>query len=295
MNLTPIVVAGAMVGAGITLVVRELARPQPALGPALERTPAGGPLVVQEPELDRDEVWGRWLLARIGHLPGAGVPRKNLELLGQGPGKFLLTKVALAALGLLVPVIAATPWLLLGVSIPFYAPPAVGLLLAALLWIIPDLSVRDQAKRAREEFSHAIEAYLDLVAYKRAGDSGPTEALEKAAAVGQGWPFQLLQQALLRARLDKIPPWEALGGLTHELDLPVLEDVADIMRMSANDGAAVYTTLRARAASLRTELLEAQAAEANANSEKMTAPGALMAVLVMFLLAFPAVVRILTT
>lgn len=65
--------------------------------------------------------------------------------------------------------------------------------------------------------------------------------------------------------------------------------------MSAHDGAAVYTTLRARAKSLRVELLSKQATEANENSEKMTAPGALLAVLVMLLVAFPAVVNILTT
>ena len=95
--------------------------------------------------------------------------------------------------------------------------------------------------------------------------------------------------------MEKIPPWESLGRLTDELDLPVLDDVADIMRRSAADGAAVYTTLRARAKNLRTELLADQAAEANADSEKMTAPGALLAVLVMLLMAFPAVIRMLTT
>jgi hypothetical protein len=183
----------------------------------------------------------------------------------------------------------------MGLAVPFYIPVVVGLGLGALLWFIPDLSVRDQANRAREEFSHAVAAYLDLVALKRAADSGPTEALERAAAIGKGWAYIRLQEAMLRARVDKIPPWEALVQLTEELDLPVLEDVAEIMRMSAHDGAAVYTTLRARAKSLRIELLSKQATEANENSEKMTAPGALLAVLVMLLVAFPAVINILTT
>jgi hypothetical protein len=154
--------------------------------------------------------------------------------------------------------------------------------------------VRDQAKRAREEFAHALSAYLDLVALKRAADAGPAEALEKAAAVGRGWPFLFLQGALRRARLEKIPPYQALAELAAEYDLPVLGDVADIMRGSATDGAAVYKALRARTAALNAELLADQAAEANAASEKMTAPGALLAVLVMLLMAFPAVIRMLT-
>ncbi|MGW7600527.1 type II secretion system F family protein [Streptomyces antimycoticus] len=293
-NTTLAVVAGCTVGAGLAVLVRELLRPQPALAAALRRTPpvAAG---LDETPVDRDEVWGRWLVDRLGGLPGVRIPGKNLSLLRQTPEKFVLTKTALAILGLLMPAVATAPWILLGIGVPFYVPAVAGLAVGALLWIVPDLSVRDQAKRAREEFAHALTAYLDLVALKRSGGSGPSEAMERAAAVGQGWPFQLLQQALLRARVDRIPPWEALEDLHRDLDLPVLEDIAETMRRSAHDGAAVYASLRARAQSLRTELLEAQAAEANADSEKMTAPGALLAVLVMLLIAFPAVIRILAS
>jgi Flp pilus assembly protein TadB len=293
-NLVPVVLTGGTVGAGVALLVREMMlRPQPALAPALARSQPGS-LTMPEPDLDRDEVWGRWLLARLERLPGVRMPVKNLALLGQGPGQFMLKKTALAALGLLCPVLVTIPWIVAGISLPFYVPAVVGLAVAALLFITPDLAVRDQAKRAREEFAHALVAYLDLVALKRAADAGPTEALEKAAAVGRGWPFLYLQGALRRARLEKIPPYQALSELAAEYDLPALDDVADIMRGSATDGAAVYKALRARTAALSAELLAGQAAEANAASEKMTAPGALLAVLVMLLMAFPAVIRMLT-
>ncbi|TLS45747.1 hypothetical protein FE633_13365 [Streptomyces montanus] len=293
MNLLPVVLTGGSVGAGLALLVRELLRPQPALGLALQRS-APATLTMPEPELDREEQWGRWLLARLERLPGVRIPTTNLALLGQGPGQFMLKKTALAAMGLLCPVIATIPWIIAGVSLPFYVPAGVGLLIAGLLFITPDLAVRDQAKRAREEFAHALSAYLDLVALKRAADAGPAEALEKAAEVGRGWPFLYLQGALRRARLEKIPPYQALTELADEYDLPVLDDVADIMRGSATDGAAIYKALRARTAALNSELLADQSAEANAVSEKMTAPGALLAVLVMLLMAFPAVIRMFT-
>ncbi|MCX4919902.1 type II secretion system F family protein [Streptomyces sp. NBC_00687] len=292
MNLFPALLAGGTLGAGTALLVRELLLPQAALGPALARS-APAALTAPEPEPDRDETWGRWLLSRLEHLPGVRVPAKDLALLGQGPGRFMLKKTALAALGLFCPVIATIPWIIAGVGLPFYVPAGVGLLAAGLLFITPDLAVRDQAKRAREEFAHALSAYLDLVALKRAADAGPAEALEKAADVGRGWPFLYLQGALRRARMEKIPPYQALSELAAEYDLPVLADVADIMRGSATDGAAVYKALRARTAALTTELLAGQATEANAASEKMTAPGALLAVLVMLLMAFPAVIRML--
>ncbi|MDX3772434.1 hypothetical protein PV683_43745 [Streptomyces sp. AK08-01B] len=202
--------------------MRELLCPQPALGPALQR----------------EEVWGRLLLARLERLPGVRIPTTNLALLGQMPGQFMLKKTEFAALGLLCPVIATIPWNLAGISLPFYVLAGAGLLIAGLLFITPDLAVRDQAKRAREEFAHALSAYLDLVALKRAADAGPAEALEKAAEVGQGWPFLYLQGALRRARMEKIPPYQALSELAAEYDLPVLDDVADIMRGSATDGAA---------------------------------------------------------
>lgn len=293
MNLLPVLLTGGTVGGGVALLVRELLRPQPALAAALARS-APGSLSMPEPELDREERWGRRLLVRLERLPGVRIPAKNLALLGQGPGQFVLKKTALAALGLLCPVLVTIPWLIAGISLPFYVPAVVSLALAALLFITPDLAVRDQAKRAREEFAHALSAYLDLVALKRAADAGPTEALEKAAAVGHGWPFLYVQGALRRARLEKIPPYQALTELADSYDLPGLDDVADIMRGSATDGAAVYKALRARTAALNAELLADQAAEANAASEKMTAPGALLAVLVMLLMAFPAVIRMLT-
>ncbi|MEU8576361.1 type II secretion system F family protein [Streptomyces asoensis] len=293
MNLFPAVAAGTAAGAGLALLMRELLAFQPALGPALTRS-APATLAAVQPEPEREERWGRWLLERLGRVPGVRIPATDLALLGQGPGQFMLKKTALAGLGLLCPVIAAIPWIIAGLSLPFYVPAAVGLLLAGLLFLTPDLAVRDQAKRARQEFLHALSAYLDLVALKRAADAGPTQALEKAADVGRGWPFLYLQGALRRARLEKIPPYQALSELAAAYDLPVLDDVADIMRGSATDGAAVYKALRARSAALSSELLADQAAEANAASEKMTAPGALLAVLVMLLMAFPAVIRMLT-
>ncbi|MFI1768956.1 type II secretion system F family protein [Streptomyces sp. NPDC020800] len=293
MNLLPAVLSGGTVGAGVALLVRELLGSQPALAPALARS-APATLTMPEPELDREEQWGQWLLTRLERVPGVRIPTKNLALLGQGPGQFMLKKTALAGLGLLCPVLATIPWIIAGVGVPFYVPAGVGLLIAGLLFLTPDLAVRDQAKRARQEFTHALSTYLDLVALKRAADAGPGEALEKAAEVGRGWPFLYLQATLRRARLEKIPPYQALTELAAEYDLPVLDDIADIMRGSATDGAAVYKALRARTAALNAELLADQAAEANTASEKMTAPGALLAVLVMLLMAFPAVIRMLT-
>ncbi|UQW99138.1 type II secretion system F family protein [Streptomyces sp. RerS4] len=289
------ILAGAAIGAGGALLIRELLNPAPALGPALRRLnqPAPAPTPVGEPALDRDERWGRWLVEHLAGMPGLRIPHKDLALTGQSPAKFLLTKVALAGGGLLLPPLSTIPLLLLSVSL--YLPVIVGVLAAVVLWFAPDLALRDKAKRARGEFAHAMAAYLDLVALRRAGNVSAEQAMEQAARVGEGWAFQRIQAALAQSHVDKVAHWESLARLTAELDLPVLDDLAAIMRQSTDDGASVYATLRSRAKNLRTELLSAQAADANADSEKMTAPGALLAVLVMLLIAFPAVIRMLTT
>ena len=98
---------------------------------------------------------------------------------------------------------------------------------------------------------------------------------------------------MLRAQLTGTSPWQGLAQLAAELRVPELGDVADIMRLSGEDGAAVYATLRARAASLRSALLTDAAAEANAASEHMIMPVAVLGVAFMALLGYPAFSRIL--
>ena len=60
------------------------------------------------------------------------------------------------------------------------------------------------------------------------------------------------------------------------------------MRLSGEEGAQVYATLRARAAAMRTALVTDDQARANATSEQMTVPAmAIGAVFVAMLIAPP--------
>ncbi|GJF30330.1 hypothetical protein KNE206_30300 [Kitasatospora sp. NE20-6] len=289
------VLAGVLVGAGIAVLVRAASRPQPQLAAALDQINQAPVLDHDQEELSQDEKVGRWLLQRLQGVPGVTIRHKDLALLGKSPAVHMLTRVALALLGLIFPTLLNTIVMVTGNSLPLPVPLAAGLAVGGFFFVLADWEVRDKARRARAEFSHAIAAYLDLIALERAGDAGPSEAVERAAGVGQGWAFLRIRQALERARIDKVAPWVELKRMAEDLDVPQLADVADIMSLSSTEGAAVYNTLRARAKSLRSELMSKQAEEANADSEKMTAPGALLAVLVMVLIGFPAVMRILSS
>ncbi|MFI8515382.1 type II secretion system F family protein [Streptomyces sp. NPDC085460] len=290
MSQTILVTCGAAVGGGIALLVREILPSAPRLGPALRRLdpPLARP-GQQQATTPASPLGGAWAGRLAERLK---LPRADLDLLAQPPEQFVTNKVALALLGLLIPLVPAIGWVLMGLSVPLFIPGIVGVLLAPVLWFIPDWAVKTEAAKARTEFAHAAAAWMDLVATRMASNLAADQALEDAARIGHGWAFGRIQEALLRARTEKTSPWTALNDLGTQLNLPVLTDVADIMRLSSDDGAAVYDTLRNRAKGLTNELLTADAAKANADSEKLHTPAALLAVIAMIAMAFPAVLNI---
>ncbi|MDF3141065.1 MULTISPECIES: type II secretion system F family protein [unclassified Streptomyces] len=291
MSMTALVVCGGLAGAGVALLVRELVPSAPKLGPTLRRLDP--PATRPGDRARRSHPSTAWAARWAERMPG-GLPRTDLDLLNQTPEQFLVNKVALALLGLLAPVVLVVGWTLMGLSVPLLIPAGVGVLLAALLWFVPDWGVASEAAKARTEFAYAAAAWLDLVATRMASNVAADQALEDAARIGRGWAFVRIQEALLRARTEKSSPWQALDDLGTQLNLTVLNDVADIMRLSSDDGASVYDTLRNRAKGLTNELLTAEAARANADSEKLHVPAALLAVIVMIAVAFPAVLNVFT-
>jgi hypothetical protein len=284
--------SGALVGVGLTLVVAALRAPVPDLSGAVARltgawSPAppatGGPL---ERQLRRAA--GR--LADALHLDRHAA---DLAITGSTPIRLALEKIGYAALGLAFPTMLAAILAISGLAVPLVLPAGAGLVLGAGLSFLPEVELRRRARTAREQMRRTVCAYLELVALERAADAGAVEALERAAAIGDGPGFEHIREALLRARLEGRTPWQQLSALSEQLRVPELGDVADIMRLSGEDGAAVLPTLRARAASLRTSLLQADVTAANEASERMSIPVALLGVAFMALLGFPAFWRIL--
>ncbi|RAJ46127.1 hypothetical protein K353_00502 [Kitasatospora sp. SolWspMP-SS2h] len=288
------VVAGGAAAGGVALLLAELRPAPPDLGQALDRLHR-----VPEPRRAEDAdvalPWYDRVGERSGRLPGVRVPHQELALIGRSPARFMAHKLLFAALGLALPGYLSVMAAVVGDGLPLAVPLLVGPLLAGLLWFVPDGIVSGEAKEARTEYLHGIAAYLELVALERAADCGPAEALRRAASVGRGTVFRRIRDALERAATDRLPPWDGLDALARELGLTPLQDVADIMRISGVDGAAVYDTLRARAKSLRGELLSEELAKANTDSERMVAPGSALTLLMTVLIAFPAVYQMLNS
>jgi len=301
--LAGMVLAGATVGLGVTVIVRDLLPAQPQLAAALARlapTPriAAGP-ARQEPAGEPASTSG--LETRVGlftqrhlhRLSFLTVPHRELLLLRTPVARFLGQKVLLGLLGLLFPTVFTIVVGAAGQQLPILLPTFGGLLLAVVLFALPDLEVRRRAAAARQEFARAICAYTDLTALERTAGAGATQALEQAATIGDSWVFLRLREQLTLARLNGTPPWDGLHALATELALPELSDLADIMRLSGEEGTAVADTLRARSRGLRTALLSKDQARANEDSERLVVPVALLGLIFIAILGAPTILRIL--
>ena len=115
-----------------------------------------------------------------------------------------------------------------------------------------------------------------------------------AAEVGDTWVFKRIERELRRARYMTRAPWDSLHALADELGVPELDDLADIMQQSGQDGSQIYTNLRARAAALRSAMLSAEVGKANAASERMYIPASLLGVVFMAILVAPSMLRLTT-
>lgn len=294
-----LILAGAGVGLGLTLIIRELVPSHPDLGHALARLHAvpTGDDGVDDTETENSSRWRHRLGAHVRSVTetvGLPIPRRDLDLVGRTVESFLLGKVLLGLVGLAVPPVLAIVAALVEIALPLTVPTVASLGCAVMFFFLPDLDVRRSAARARREFRRALCSYVDLVALERLGDAGAVEALDRAADIGTGWVFDRIRDTLVRAHLAGISPWQGLNELAERVGVTELSDVGDIVALSGEDGAAVHQTLRARARALRTALLTDHESEANAASERLAIPVACLGLVFVALLVYPAIARILS-
>lgn len=288
MNLAVIIIVLAGVGAGfgLFLILRELAPGVPALGPALRQlhapTPGGGVRASASRPLD---VVGSRLR----------IPHRELALIGYSTERYVTEKMGFPVLGLLFPPVFSLVLALSGIRLGIIIPAAVGLILAVVFFFLVDVSVRQKAAEAREEFSRHVAVYLDLIALELAASRGPTEALERAAAVGGGWVSRRIRETLQNSRLRLEPPWEGLRQVAAEIGVPDLGDVGDIMTLSGDEGAQVYDTLRSRAESMRASILAKEEERANTATTVLYIPTSLLVFVLFIIAAYPFLVRLVTT
>ena len=243
---------------------------------------------------DRRGRIGAWVSAELAR---RGISytslRHDLALTGQSFETLMGRKVIASVGGFLVGLVAlATLQYVAGVDMPTGAPLAVAVIAAVALFVAPDIDARKEAKKRRAEFTEQLSIFLDLVSLRMAGHAAAAAALPEAAQRGGGWPMMLIRDTLFRARLSGQDEWDALGQLGERIAVPDLRELGALVKLVADDGAQVRTTLTARAASMRRARLADEEGNAEERNQSMRLAHMLIAVGFMVFVGYPAFVNI---
>ncbi|MEY9858530.1 tight adherence protein C [Catenulispora sp. GAS73] len=211
------------------------------------------------------------LLARLS-LPGPKA-RANLALLERAVEPHLAQKASAAVAGALIPLIVFGPVAALGFRMPPLLPLAVSAAFAGLMFVVPDLALRDEAERFRMESRTAVRLFLDLTVASLAGGAGIEQAMNAAARRGRSVAFRRIREAMAEARRHQAAAWPYLDALGVELGLRELSELAATAALAGSEGAKVRASLAAKARSMRErEHAIIIAAEASA-TERGSLPG----------------------
>lgn len=237
--ITGVVASGALVGGGIWLAITGWSPARAPLHVLLGRL-GQSPVEVEPASGDvLDVKVGRWA-RKIGLVERSLVPmRADLRVLHRSPEEQAGLVVTYAALGFLfAPVVAAGSYAL-GSRIPWAIPLWMAFVGAGVGAVTAIRSVKPAAVKRRRAFSHALSAFCDVCGMSLASGRGVESSLEAAANAGAGWPFVEMQTALRTGYVRGETPWDALGRLGRDADLPDLTELASAISLAGDQGAAV--------------------------------------------------------
>ena len=287
---------GGGLGVGLWALVVYLFPPRPPLRALVDRlhaTPAPPSILTADSD--------GWAL-RVGKpfikpLAALGLPnrrlRNDLAVTGTSIEHHLAEKATLALTGLLLPILIELLLVMTDIGLGWEVPAVASLIFALGGFLLPDISVRQEAERRRSNFRHALSAYLNLIRVLLAGGAGVDGALSDAVSIGKGWAFQQLRRALVTAKLTRTTPWSTLGQLGTELDVHQLSELAASVSLAGTEGARVRASLAAKATALRTRELTDAEGEAQAATERMSLPVVMLFGGFLVFIGFPALASVL--
>ena len=287
---------GAGLGIGLWALAVYAFPPRPPLRALVDRLhtrPAPPPILATDSD--------GWAL-RVGRpfvkpLAALGLPnrklRNDLAVTGKSVQHHLAEKATLALTGLLLPILMQLVFVVADIGLGWEVPAVASLVFALGGFLLPDISVRQEAERRRSTFRHALSAYLNLIRVLLAGGAGVDGALSDAVHIGKGWAFQQLRRALVTAKLTRSTPWSTLGQLGTELDVHQLSELAASVSLAGTEGARVRASLAAKAAALRTRELTDAEGDAQAATERMSLPVVMLFGGFLLFIGFPALASVL--
>lgn len=285
---------GTMIGLGLTVALWGVFPPREPLHIRLSEL--GQPSDSTNRSKTRRERIGRAAAQSFGRLAFQGQQlERDLRAVGQSPEALALAKLGMLVLGMGLPV---GVWIVTWLARAWVSPGVVVLASVAiggLFFFVPDLSLRQRARKRRKELRNHVSTYLDLVGLYLSGGSGIERALAEAADQGSAWGFAEIQRTLRQAQLANEPPWTALSRLGRDLGSPELEELAAWLMLASTSGSRVRSSLHVKARGLRERALNEAETEAQQATEHMSLPVVFMFAGFLGLIGYPAIAAILSS
>lgn len=286
--------AGASFGLGAWMTLRGLWPPRPALVDAIS--------ALDRPFVQSDSSHQMWrsrinkIALALGDFAGgeSKALRADLNIMELTALRYGVSRLTLAIFGSALPLvmvlIVASGTGALVVSPLLVVIASIGFAIGG--FFIPVIDLRTKAAQRRDDFIHALCAYLDSVGLSLAGGAGIEQALADAANQGEGWAFARLRGAL--ANQQHGPPWDRLDRLANVMDSKALGEVAGSLALGGESGAKIRVALSAQTMMLRDQQLADALSKAETASEKMGGPVVAMMLGFILLIGYPAIANVMS-
>ncbi len=230
----------------------------------------------------------RWSeLAGVHHIIDA------LAICGETTEVLVARMLGTGGVGFLLPPLF---WLVassLGASLPTALVIVLTLIAVPTGVALPVVSVLGRARERRRHFRIVLGNVVDLVVLSLAGGVGVESALLAACDVSTDWAARRMSRSLAKARDAGQSPWEALSALGEQSGVVELTELAATLQLAGKEGARVRQSLSARSDALRRHELAESESTANAMTERLFLPGALLLIGFLLFVGYPAFSRIL--
>ncbi|MFF5265200.1 type II secretion system F family protein [Actinomadura viridis] len=289
-----VVILGALIGVGLTLIVTGLRRSPPRLDAVISRLNEDQSTAPAPVSSNSSAPW-HWMTRRLSGAAFVPIPHQDLAILGMTPERFIAEKLGAAAFGLFLPLVLSALAAVQGLNLPWLLPTGSAAAFAVAGWFVPDGTIRSTAARRRADFRHALSAYFDFVRLAFGGGVGPTEALERAPRFSGGWAFQRIADAIEAAQYARLTPWHGLARLGKEIGVDELGDLADLADLAGNEGAKVADAITAYTQQMRSRRLSEMRYQAGSRTTTMTVPIATIGLAFITLIGFPQIYLLLNS
>jgi Flp pilus assembly protein TadB len=214
----------------------------------------------------------------------------DLELLGITEVDFVRRLIQRTIFATVCGLLSTILWITFWGKPPFIVVILLCIAVPYIAWQVPVKQVAKASQMRRSDMDLAVAVYLDLVNVLLAGGAGVETAMLAAAGAGDGFSFEQIRLALVRAQSSRGSYWDSLRELGERTGVESLEDVAHSVQLAGEHGARIRQSLAAKATALRSKNLARIEHEAEQRTEHMGLPIVLLFLGFILLVGYPAFV-----